>query len=200
MGLTEFLAVYSTAFIGQVGYAGVFVLMIMESMVFPIPSEAVMPFAGFLIAEKHFTFSGVICFSTLGSIVGSSVSYYIGFNYGKPFTDKFGKYFLLNQNDLAFTERFFRRFGSGTIFISRFIPVVRHLISIPAGMGRMKLLPFCGYTILGARIWNAFLAWAGFTLKQNWESVMKYSKVADILVLALLFAAVVWFVYKHIKK
>jgi membrane protein DedA with SNARE-associated domain len=200
MGLTEFLATYITRFIDQVGYASVFVLMTMESMVFPVPSEAVMPFAGFLVAEKSFTFGGVIFFSTLGSIVGSLISYYIGAWGGKPFIRRFGKYFLLHQDDLEFTERFFLKYGSITIFISRFIPVVRHLISIPAGMARMKLFPFCLYTIIGAGLWNSFLTGAGFYLKQNWETVMKYSKVADVLVVVFLAAALLLFVYKHIKK
>lgn len=200
MGLTEFLATYITGFIDQVGYTGVFVLMTMESMVFPVPSEAVMPFAGFLIAEGGFTFTSVIFFSTLGSITGSLISYCLGAYGGNPFVDKFGKYFLLNRDDLAFTARFFHKYGSLTIFISRFIPVVRHLISIPAGMGRMRLAPFCLFTVVGAGLWNAFLAWAGFFLKQNWETVMRYSKVADILVIILLAGVVVLFIYKHIRK
>ena len=200
MGLTEFLATYITGFIDQVGYTGVFVLMTMESMVFPVPSEAVMPFAGFLIAEGGFTFASVIFFSTLGSITGSLISYCLGAYGGNRFVDKFGKYFLLDRDDLAFTERFFHKYGSLTIFISRFIPVVRHLISIPAGMGRMRLAPFCLYTVVGAGLWNTFLAWAGFSLKQNWETVMRYSKVADILVIILLAGVVMLFIYKHIKK
>src|SRR5512147_442203 len=103
MGLTEFIAAHATYLIEKTGYAGVFVLMTMESMVFPVPSEAVMPFAGFLIVEGKLTFAGVIFFSTIGSIVGSLVSYVMGAWGGRPFIEKFGKYLLLDRSDLEFT-------------------------------------------------------------------------------------------------
>jgi membrane protein DedA with SNARE-associated domain len=200
MGITEFLAQYVTAFIDKTGYASVFALMVMESMVFPIPSEAVMPFAGFLIAESKFTFALVILFSTAGSIVGSLVSYCIGCYGGKPFIDRFGKYLLLNRDDLTATEKFFKKYGDATIFICRFIPVVRHLISIPAGIGRMNLLKFSIYTVIGAGMWNAFLAVCGFYLRKNWETVMHYSRYLDIAVLVLLVLGVVFFVKKHLQR
>jgi len=200
MGITEFLAQYVTAFIDQTGYASVFVLMVMESMVFPIPSEAVMPFAGFLIAESKFTFTLVILFSTTGSIVGSLLSYWIGRYGGKPFIDRFGKFLLLNQDDLTATEIFFKKYGEATIFICRFIPVVRHLISIPAGTGRMNLLKFSIYTIVGAGMWNAFLAVCGFYLRKNWETVMHYSRYVDIAVIALLVLGMAYFIKKHLQR
>ncbi|MEM4270940.1 MAG: DedA family protein, partial [Candidatus Pacearchaeota archaeon] len=105
--------------------------MALESMIFPLPSELVMPFAGFLIAEGRFTWQGVVLFSTLGSIVGSLLSYYIGMYGGKPFLNRYVKYFFIRKKELEWTEKFFKRRGSLTIFISRFIPVVRHMISIP---------------------------------------------------------------------
>jgi membrane protein DedA with SNARE-associated domain len=200
MGITEFIAQFATAFIDRTGYLSVFVLMIMESMVFPIPSEAVMPFAGFLVAESKFTFALVILFSTLGSIVGSLLSYWIGRYGGRPFIDRFGKFFLLNHDDLTATEKFFNKYGEATIFICRFIPVVRHLISIPAGTGRMNLLKFALYTIVGAGMWNAFLTVCGFHLRKNWETVMHYSHYVDIAVVVLLVAGVVYFIRKHIQR
>ena len=200
MGLTEFIAHFATAFIDKIGYAGVFVLMTMESMVFPVPSEAVMPFAGFLIAEEKLTFAGVILFSTIGSIVGSLISYGMGAWGGRPFIDKFGRYLLLDRKDLEFTERFFTKYGPVTIFVSRFIPVVRHLISLPAGTGRMRLLPFGIYTVIGAGLWNAVLTVVGFYLRQNWSEVMKYSHVIDIVVVILLISLFGFFVYKHLGK
>jgi membrane protein DedA with SNARE-associated domain len=200
MGITEFLAQYITAFIDTTGYASVFVLMVMESMVFPVPSEAVMPFAGFLIAEAKFTFAMVIAASTAGSIVGSLLSYWIGRYGGRPFIDRFGKFFLLNRDDLTATEKFFNRYGEATIFICRFIPVVRHLISIPAGTGRMNLIKFSLYTIAGAGMWNAFLAVCGFYLRKRWETVMHYSHYVDIAVVVLLAAGVFYFVKKHLQR
>lgn len=200
MGITEFLATYITAFIEKTGYPSVFVLMVMESMVFPVPSEAVMPFAGFLIFEGRFTFFGVIAASTLGSIVGSLLSYGLGYYGGQPAVDRFGKWLLLDRRDLAMTERFFARRGEIAILVSRFIPVVRHLISIPAGMGRMSLLPFSLYTVLGAGLWNAILAVAGFYLRQHWDLVMHYSGIVDIVVLAVLILLAALFIYRHAAR
>lgn len=198
--IAELLSGYITSFIEATGYASVFILMMMESMVFPVPSEAVMPFAGFLIAESKFTFFLVGLFSTLGSIAGSLLSYYIGLYGGKPFLNKYGKYFLLSEKELKFTEEFFKRHGSITIFISRFIPVVRHLISLPAGLAKMNMLKFLVYTVIGAGAWNIFLAFVGFYLKQNWKIVMQYSKTIDIIVVVLIIVALAFFVYAHLKN
>ncbi len=200
MGITEFLAQYITAFIDKTGYASVFMLMTMESMVLPVPSEAVMPFAGFLVAETKFTFALVIAFSTAGSIIGSLISYWIGRYGGRPFILRFGRYFLLDHDDLAATERFFGKYGEATIFICRFIPVIRHLISIPAGTGKMNLLKFSIYTVFGAGLWNAFLSVCGFYLRKNWETVMHYSRYVDIGVFVLLAACIAFFISKHIKR
>lgn len=200
MGITEFLAAYVTAFIDKTGYPSVFVLMVMESMVFPVPSEAVMPFAGFLIFEGRFSFFGVIAASTLGSIAGSLLSYALGYYGGKPAIDRFGKWLLLDRRDLAMTERFFARRGEIAILVSRFIPVIRHLISIPAGMGRMNLLPFSLYTVIGAGLWNTILAVAGFYLRQHWDLVMHYSRIVDIVVLAVLGALLAIFVWRHAAR
>ena len=141
MGLTEALCYYNTLFINQCSYVGIFLLMALESMVAPIPSELVMPFAGFLIFTGQFTVAPVMVASTLGSIVGSLLSYGMGM-LGKPVVLRYGRYLLLNPHHLEWTEKFFLPHGGKTIFISRFIPVVRHLISIPAGLARMPLIPF----------------------------------------------------------
>ena len=200
MGLTEFLAQYITAFIDKTGYASVFVLMVMESMVLPVPSEAVMPFAGFLIAESKFSFALVILFSTAGSIVGSLISYCIGRYGGRPFIDRFGRYLLLNHDDLTATERFFNKYGEATIFICRFIPVIRHLISIPAGTGRMNIVKFSIYTVAGAGLWNAFLAECGYHLRKHWDTVMHYSRYIDIAVVLLLVVGMAFFITKHLQR
>lgn len=200
MGITEFLARYATAFIDTTGYASVFVLMVMESMVLPVPSEAVMPFAGFLIAESKFSFALVILFSTAGSIVGSLISYCIGRYGGRPFIDRFGRYLLLDHDDLTATEKFFNKYGEATIFICRFIPVVRHLISIPAGTGRMNIVKFSIYTVAGAGLWNAFLAVCGYHLRKNWDTVMHYSRFIDIAVVLLLVFGLAFFIMKHLQR
>lgn len=200
MGITAHIAQYATQFIDATGYASVYVLMVLESMIFPIPSEAVMPFAGFLVVTGRFTLWGVIAASTLGSITGSLLSYWIGAKGGEPFIRRFGKYFLLDQHELEITQRFFQRRGQLAILVSRFIPVVRHLISLPAGAGRMPLAPFAVYTVIGAGLWNAFLAVAGMKLKENWDELMHYSHQIDLVVLAILVALVGLFVYRHRGK
>jgi membrane protein DedA with SNARE-associated domain len=184
MGLTETLLHYITQFISYLDYTGVFILMALESMIAPVPSEMVMPFAGFLIHTGEFTILGVLLASSLGSITGSLVSYWLG-RKGEPVVLKFGRYLMLNPHHLEWTEMFFDKYGSRTIFISRFIPVVRHLISIPAGLGKMPLLPFVLYTAIGATIWNMFLTFLGMKLKQHWEIIQRYTHALDMAVLAL---------------
>ena len=201
--MTKILMEHITSWIAAGGYPVVAILMVLESMVAPVPSEAVMPFAGFLIHGSNgvkFTWGGVAFASTLGSIIGSLVSYVMGYYGGKPLVTRFGRYLLLNLHDLEMTEKFFTRYGSITIFIGRFIPVVRHLISIPAGVGRMSLLKFSVYTIVGAGMWNMFLTWCGYCLKDHWELVEKYSKPIDIGTAALLLVGGAWFVWHHIGR
>jgi membrane protein DedA with SNARE-associated domain len=200
MGITEFLIEKIVTFIDTTGYASVALLMMLESMVAPVPSEAVMPFAGFLIATGRFTFTGVIVASTAGSIIGSWLSYLMGYYGGRPVVTKFGRYLLLNHHDLDITERFFTKYGSITIFVARFIPVIRHLISIPAGMGKMKWFPFTVYTAIGAGLWNFFLAWLGYYLRNHWELIHEYSKPIDILMILLLILALVYFIRSHIRQ
>jgi membrane protein DedA with SNARE-associated domain len=200
VGITESIAAFGTQVIARIGYLGVFLLMIAESMILPVPSEAVMPFAGFSVAEHTLSWAGVIVFATLGSIVGSLLGYAIGRFGGKPFLVRFGKYLLLDREDLEKTTRFFQRRGSVTILVARFIPIVRHLISIPAGMGSMPLLPFCLFTILGAGAWNSFLTWCGFALRNNWATVLRYSRVIDIVVVVVLAGLVVLYVVRHLLR
>lgn len=200
MGITESIAAFGTHVINAVGYVGVFLLMTAESMVLPVPSEAVMPFAGFSIAEGTLSWAGTIAVATLGSIVGSLIGYSIGRFGGRPFVGRFGRYLLLDARDLESTDRFFQRRGIVTILVSRFIPIVRHLISIPAGMGRMPLLPFCVFTVIGAALWNTFLAGCGFLLKRNWATVLRYSHLIDVAVVVLLATLVVLYVARHLHR
>lgn len=200
MGITKWIAATAVALIGATGYPGIFILMMMESMVFPVPSEAVMPFAGFLIVDGQFTYTGVIVASTFGSIVGSLLSYAIGYYGGKPFIHRFGKYLLLNTHHLEVSERFFAKRGDITILIARFIPIVRHLISIPAGFGKMNLWKFSLYTIIGACCWNTFLTYVGYTLKNNWTEVMKYSHTIDLVFIVIIGGAGLFYLYKIIRS
>lgn len=200
MSLTAFIIEHVVQIISSGGYPSLVVLMAIESMILPLPSEAVMPFAGFLISEGKMTFTLVILFSTIGSIIGSLISYYIGQYGGNPLLKRFGKYVLLNEEHLMKTEKFFEKYGGRAVFLGRLIPVVRHFISIPAGMARMKMPFFLLYTIIGAAIWNGFLAYVGFILKNNWTTLEHYTKFLDIIIVIILIALVVWFLYHRIKQ
>jgi membrane protein DedA with SNARE-associated domain len=194
------LGLFCIQVISSLGYFGVFFLMMLESMIFPMPSELVMPFAGFLIARGEMNFLFVVLFATLGSIVGSLLSYYFGRYGGNRFILRYGKYFLLNKEHLIRTEKWFSKKGDMTIFIGRFIPIVRHVISIPAGIGKMDIKKFSIYTILGAGIWNFFLAYVGFVLGSNWELIKKYADYLSWAVLIIILVFLVYLILKQVMK
>ena len=198
--IINYIGLVAVNIIQTMGYGGLVFLMACESMVVPLPSEFVMPFAGFLAAQEKFSFVYVVIFSTIGSLIGSLLSYYIGKFGGNPLVKKFGKYALLDEHDLEKTQNWFAKRGERTIFISRFIPVVRHLISIPAGMGKMNVWKFSIYTIVGAGLWNAFLAYLGYVLGENWESVRKYTEYISIAVAIILLIGTIYFFKKHLRS
>jgi len=198
--LTNAISVFAIACLGATGYFGAAFLMALESMIFPVPSEAVMPFVGFLVADGKWNLELAILATSAGSLIGSLFSYTMGYYGGKPFILKVGRYLLLNRHDLKLTEDFFsRRGGVLTLFISRFIPVIRHLVSIPAGIGKMHLLPFVLATVLGATLWNSFLLVCGMFLRDHWKVVMTYSHQVDIVVGAVLLLGLLWFVKSRYK-
>ena len=190
-----------TSLLSKMGYLGVCLFMTLESMIFPVPSEAVMPFSGFLIHSGQFTWLGILFWSTIGSFIGSGLSYAMGSYGGRPFLQKYGKYFLINDHHMKLSEDFFEKYGDKAILISRFLPVIRHFISIPAGICRMNFLKFSIYTVIGASCWNMFLAYVGFKLKENWQVVGHYMHYADYaLVLGVLIFGVYWFLKKKQNK
>lgn len=200
MGITEFIAAWGTQIIDATGYAGVFFLMVLESLLPPVPSEAIMPFVGFLVAEGSMSAAAALGLATLGSLVGSLAFYALGRYGGRPFIARYGKVLRLDPRGLDVAEHFFQQHGAITILVGRFIPLVRPLISIPAGIGRMHLLPFCVCTVLGATAWNAILVACGVVLRRNWSTVMRYSKWLDIAVLVALAGLVAFAVIRRMKR
>ncbi len=200
MGITEFIAAWGTRIVDATGHLGVFLLMTAESMILPVPSEAVMPFVGFLVAEGSMSSVTAVGAATLGSLVGSLVSYAVGRYGGRPLVARYGRYLLITEEDLDRADRFFKRRGATTILLARFVPVVRHVISIPAGVARMKLLPFCAFTIAGAGAWNAILVCLGALLRRNWETILLYARWVDLAVVGILVGAVVLFVVRHVRR
>ncbi len=182
------------------GYLGVFILMALESMIAPVSSEVVMPFAGYLVLQGKLTMAGALFASSLGSVFGSALSYYLGMFGGRPIVLKYGKYLLLDEGHLHWTEKWFRKQGERTIFISRFIPVVRHLISIPAGIARMPVHKFLAYTFIGATIWNSILLYAGFKLGTHWEKIHEYSAQLDFIFIAAIILSAFYFFWKNKKR
>jgi membrane protein DedA with SNARE-associated domain len=200
--LTELLKDWAVRGMESGGYPVAALLMALESMIAPVPSEVVMPPLGMLIHQhpERFGFPGAILWSSFGSLVGSLISFYLGYWGGKPAVMKVGKWFLLNEHHLDLTTRWFHRWGSLTVFVCRFIPVVRHFISIPAGIARMSLPKFCLYTIVGATLWNSFLLWLGHRLERHWETILKYRGPIDVAVIALLVMAVIAWYYLNLRK
>ena len=183
-----------TGFVSSVGYWGVFLLMALESTMFPLPSELVMPFAGFLVANGAFGFWTVLIASTLGCLAGSLLSYYIGYYGGIPFVRKFGRYFLINESHIKKSEEWFAKKGGIAIFLGRFVPGVRHVISIPAGVARMNVFEFSIFTLLGAGIWNSILLWIGYVLEKNWQLVYHYAEYVDMFIILVLAIALVYYI------
>lgn len=194
------IASFITQIIASSGYFGVFFLMILESAVMPIPSEIVMPFAGFLVSTGSFNIWYVVLAGTLGNLVGSLVAYFVGFYLGRGFIFRYGKYILLEKKYLLMTEKWFKHHGDKTVFFSRLLPVIRTVISLPAGIGRMNLGKFMSYTFLGSIPWNFALTYVGVILGKNWNLISQYSHAIDILLGILIVAFVVWFVLSHRKK
>ncbi len=183
----------------QTGYFGVFFLMALESTAFPMPSEAVMPLAGYLVLKGVFDFWAAAAASALGSIIGSLVSYFLGMKLGRVFFESYGKYFFVRKHELDWTDKWFRKHGGLTVFVGRFIPVVRHLISIPAGIARMDMKRFIMYTFIGAFMWNTILLYAGVWFGERWKMIYEYSKFIDILILVVIIVLMMWFVRERRK-
>src|SRR3989338_8568996 len=186
--------------ISLMGYAGVALLMAIESAAIPLPSEVIMPFSGFLVSEGRFTLLGIALAGAVGSVLGSWVTYWIGKYGGRPLIRKYGHFVLLTEHDMDLTDRFFKRFGFWATFIGRVLPVFRTYISIPAGISRVPFWPFTSACFVGSLIWSYFLGWVGFKLGENWEALRHYFRQVDWIIVVLLLVGAVWWVQRHIKN
>lgn len=168
------------------GYPVVFILIFLESTLVPIPSELVMPFAGFMAYQGKFSLPVILVINSVGALLGSGLCYWIGVVGGKPFLERYGKYFLVRRHDIEKTETFFARHGKATILIARFLPVIRHVISVPAGIARMPLRGFFLQTFLGSTIWGGVLILLGYYVGANWKTFSNTLKRVDLLIGAIL--------------
>src|SRR5919108_3378823 len=191
---------FITSIISGLGYGGIFVLMILESALIPIPSEIIMPFSGFLVSAGKMGVVGVILAGSFGNLVGSIATYFLGIKLGRAFLIKYGKYILFRPYHLAFTERLFHKYGERIVFVGRLLPAVRTYISLPAGIGKTNFFKFVAYTLAGSLIWNTMLTIAGIQLGRNWKHIDQYSKYLDIIAVIAVIAFVVWIIYNNRMK
>jgi membrane protein DedA with SNARE-associated domain len=184
--------------ISAMGYWGVGFMMAIESACVPLPSEIIMPFSGFLVANGTFTLWGVTLAGALGSVVGSAIAYYAGLWGGRSFIEKYGKYILITKHDLNIADNFFNKYGGSAVFFSRMLPVVRTFISLPAGIAKMNFWKLSIYTFLGSVPWCLFLAYIGKKMGDKWDTLGVYFHKFDIVIVILFFVGVAWFIKRHI--
>ncbi len=186
--------------IGALGYPGIFILMAMESSVIPIPSELVMPPAGYLAQQGQMNMAVAILCGAAGSLVGAYANYFAAHYLGRPLIIKYGKYVWITEEKFAKVEKYFKDHGEISTFIGRLFPVVRHLISIPAGLARMNHVKFSLYTMLGAGIWVTILTFIGYFIGAERELIMQYSHQALIGVVILSIVIIYFYVRAHRKR
>lgn len=185
--------------INTTGLTGIFILMTIERCGIPIPSEAIMPFSGFLIAQGKLAFWPVVITGTLGNLTGSLLSYWIGAYGGRPLIEKYGKYFLISKKDLDTADRWFSKRGDLMIVFGRFLPVVNTYISFPAGIARMPLAKFSFYTAIAAFAWCALFAWLGTRLGERWETIRETLDNFDLAVGIIIIFAIGLYIWRHVK-
>jgi len=181
------------------GYAGVLVMMAIESANIPLPSEAIMPTAGILVQQGKMNFHLAALAGALGCLLGSIPSYLLGLYGGRPFLEKFGRWFLLRQKDLEAADRWVDKWGDWAFFICRMLPVVRTFISFPAGVLKAHFLVFCAFTFIGSWVWCYFLTYVGIKFGENMEMFVNLWHKFDLAIVVLGVAAVGYYLYHHLK-
>jgi len=195
-GIVLFLTDLVIELIRETSYVGIFILMVLESALIPIPSEIIMPFSGFLCYLGTLSLPLVIFVGSLANLVGSLIAYWIGIRYGKEFVIRYGKYILLHEHHMEFAEKLFNDYGEIIILASRMMPAVRTVISLPAGVGKMNLKKFVIYTFIGSIPWNFALTYTGFLLGENWFTIFEIFRKIDLIIIIALAVLLIWFIKK----
>lgn len=198
--ILSWLAALVVSIIDTTGELGIFLLMTLESANIPIPSEIIMPFAGFRVSRGLMDFWTVVLVGALGNLVGSIISYWIGLRAGRPLLERWGKYFLVRRSDLEKGDYYFRKYGVKIAFWSRMLPIVRTFVSLPAGLNRASFAPFALFTFAGSFIWSAFLAALGFWLGENWGTVRPYFEQLSAIIFGIIVLTVVIYIWNHVKN
>jgi len=181
------------------GYAGIVLLMAIESACIPLPSEVIMPFSGYLVFTGRFNLLWVATAGAIGCNVGSVAAYEVGAYGGRRLVEKYGAWIWMSERELAWADRFFARYGNAAVFLGRLLPVVRTFIALPAGIAHMPRVRFHLYTFLGSWPWCYGLAYLGMKAGENWHYLGKYFHRFDALIGAVVAGGVVWFVWTHWK-
>ena len=188
--IDNFVIPFLNSLYGAVGYLGVMVAMAIESAMIPLPSELILPYAGFLVSDpsqiepltgQPWNFWIVVIVATIGNTLGSLIAYAIGAYGGRPFLERYGQYLLIRPHEIELADAFFARHGGATVFIGRLLPIVRTFISFPAGVARMPLGRFIAFSTAGAFLWSMLLVYAGTVLGANWEQIRHALQPFDLL-------------------
>jgi len=185
--------------ITTLGPWGVSLLMAIESCNIPLPSEAVLPFAGLLVSKGVMNFHVAAIFGAIGCVIGSIPSYYLGYFGGRPFVEKYGKYFLVSSKDLQEADEWVNKYGDWAFFLCRMLPVVRTFISLPAGILRARKRIFFTLTFLGSLVWSYLLVFVGVKMGENMEALKSIWHKFDAIIIVACFILGVLYIYKHIK-
>jgi membrane protein DedA with SNARE-associated domain len=196
--IAELLSDSVTQFISSIGYAGIFLLMALESAAIPVPSELIMTFSGYLAYQGVFDFTSIVILGAAGCMAGSMVSYWIGLKGGRVFIDKYGKYFFMNHHHLDIAELWFKKYGDKAVLFSRMLPVVRTFISLPAGMGRYDFKKLIIFSFIGSLPWCFALAYIGLKLGPQWKNIITFFNGLDMVIVFVLIALIVY--YRKNKK
>jgi membrane protein DedA with SNARE-associated domain len=191
------LFVFIKSVMVSTGYSGIALLMAIESACIPLPSELIMPFAGYLVFEGTMKLLWVATAGAIGCNVGSLIAYEIGFYGGRPLVEKYGSYILLSRRELDWADKFFGRWGDAAVFVARLLPIIRTFIALPAGVARMPRGKFHLYTFLGSWPWCFVLAYFGMKLGENWRTMGKYFHQFDAIIGGVLVIGIAWFVWSH---
>lgn len=195
-----FLGRFIISVISTSGYAGVVLLMGIESACIPLPSEIIMPFSGYLVSTGRFNLWAVAVSGALGCNLGSLVAYYVGAWGGRPLVERYGRYALVSRHDLQMADHFFARYGEWAVSIARLLPVIRTFIALPAGISRMNVWRFHIYTFLGSLPWCLALAYAGMKLGPRYTMLREYFRRFDAVLGVLIVLALVWFIHNRWKN
>lgn len=202
--MVEIIVSWAIAVLGKLGYFGVFFLMALESACIPIPSEAILPFGGYLASSAYtghrLNLILVILIGTLGGTFGSLFAYYLGAIGGRPLVEKYADKLRLSKSHIEMSDKWFNKYGEKIAFFSRLIPIVRTFISLPAGISKMDVKKFAAYTFAGSLLWSVVLGYAGYIMGKNWTTIRSWLHLADYAVVAVIVGLIIYAIIRRNKK